>query len=80
VTCGTQVTFAARTWTRPGVIADCHLCLGCGRATVEHVRPGRALRETPVVGARWTPPDIGIARLRAAVFRPFVWKLWSEEE
>jgi len=80
VTCGTQVTFAARTWTRPGVIADCLLCLACGRSTVEHLRPGRPVRETPVVGACWTPPDIGIARLRAAVFRPFVWKLLSEGE
>jgi hypothetical protein len=80
VTCGTQVTFAARTWTRPGVIADCLLCLACGRATVEHLRPGRVVRETPVVGTCWTPPDVGIARLREAVFRPFIWKLGSEDE
>jgi hypothetical protein len=44
----------------------------------EPTKEPRARR--PVVGARWTPPDIGIARLRAAVFRPFVWKLTSEDE
>jgi hypothetical protein len=28
----------------------------------------------------WTPADIGIARLREVVFRPFLWKLGSEDE
>jgi len=29
------------------------------------------LREAPVVGEAWAPPDIGVARLRAALLRPY---------
>jgi hypothetical protein len=75
--CGTKVTFEVQTFPRPGVIAHCLLCLVCGRATVEHLRPGTFLRETPVVGQRWSPPDVGVARLREAVFQPF-WRKYIE--
>jgi hypothetical protein len=57
------------------VVAHCLLCLACGRTTVEHIRPDTALHETPVVGEQWSPPDVAVARLREAVFRPF----WREQ-
>jgi hypothetical protein len=69
--CGAQVTFQANTYPRPHVVARCLLCLACGRASVEYLRPGTPLHETPVVGEAWAPPCPAVARLREAVFRPF---------
>jgi hypothetical protein len=73
--CQTHVTFETCMYPRPHVVAHCMLCLACGRTTVEHIRPEANLRETPVVGERWSPPDVAVARLREAVFRPF----WREQ-
>jgi hypothetical protein len=69
--CETHVTFETCLNPRPYTLARCMLCLACGRTTVEHVRSNAPLRETPVTGAHWTPPDVAVARLREAVFRPF---------
>jgi hypothetical protein len=77
--CGIHVTFQAQAYPRPNVIAYCLLCLACGRATVEHLRPGTTLREMPIVGERWSPPDVGVARLREAVFRPLWRNQWHAE-
>jgi hypothetical protein len=48
--CAAHVTFQANTYPRPQVIARCLLCLACGRTSVEYLRPGTTLHETPVVG------------------------------
>jgi hypothetical protein len=66
--CGQRVTFAV--WTMPAADrrAYSQLCLACGRATSEHVRPGTDLREAPVTGDEWSPPCVAVARLRRAVF------------
>jgi hypothetical protein len=70
-TCETHVTFRAQGHPRPGVLADCRLCLSCGRVSVEHIRPGTTLHETPAVGGAWSPPCPAVARLRQAILRPF---------
>jgi hypothetical protein len=69
--CRTHATFETCLNPRPYTLAHCRLCLACGRTTVEHVRPNASVRETPVTGERWSPPDVAVARLREAVFRPF---------
>ena len=73
--CGAHVTFQANTYPRFQVVARCLLCLACGRASVEYMRPGTTLHESPVVGEVWTPPCPAVARLREAVFRPF----WADQ-
>jgi hypothetical protein len=69
--CELHACFHTRVFARPGVLAACLLCLACGRATVEQARVGINLREAPVVGEAWSPPDVGVARLRAALLRPY---------
>jgi hypothetical protein len=75
--CGAEVMFQAHTYPRPQMIARCLLCLACGRASVEFLRPGTDLHETPVIGEVWSPPCPAVARLRHALFRPF-WRARSE--
>lgn len=77
--CETHVTFATCLYPRPHVVAQCMLCLACGRTTVEHIRPDAPLRETPVIGERWSPPDVAVTRLRDAIFRPFWREQWADE-
>ena len=62
------MTFAVWTLPAPGRRAYSQLCLGCGRATSEHLRAGTDLREAPVSGTEWSPPCVAVARLRRAVF------------
>ena len=68
--CHLHACFHTRVFPRPGILAACLLCLACGRVAVEQARAGMNLREAPVVGEAWAPPDIGVARLRAALLRP----------
>jgi hypothetical protein len=73
--CRAHVTFETCLYPRPYTVARCLLCLACGQTTVEYARPNASVHETPVTGDRWSPPDVAIARLREAIFRPF----WLEK-
>ena len=77
--CGSQVVFQVHGYPRPHVIARSLLCLACGHASVEHIRPGTTLREMPAVGDVWSPPCPAVARLRDALLRPF-WRNQEEME
>lgn len=78
--CQTHVTFETCLCPRPYTVAHCLLCLVCGQTTVEYARPNTAVRETPVSGERWSPPDVAVARLREAVFRPFWRGQWADDD
>ena len=74
--CETHVVFHTDGHPRPGVVAECRLCLACGWVGVEYIRPGTSLRETPAVGGNWSPPSPAVARLRQAVLRPYWREHW----
>jgi len=78
--CDLHTCFHTRVFPRHGVLAACLLCLACGRVVVEQARAGINLREAPVAGEEWTPPDIGVARLRAALLRPYSIQQPGEDE
>ena len=69
--CGAGVAFGTRRVPRPGVAADCLLCLACGWVSVEYRRPQQGLVELPAVGTEWLPACPAVQRLRICLFRPW---------
>ena len=69
--CGASAGFGMQACPRPGTLALCALCLGCGTVTAQYEKPARGLVEAPISGRAWAPPCPAVQRLRDCLYRPF---------
>jgi hypothetical protein len=70
--CANTVLFWLQACPRPFWLANCTLCLACGRVTSQYSQPWRNHHELATAGDTWAPPCPAVQRLRDCVFRPDV--------
>lgn len=69
--CGASASFGLQACPRPGVLAACALCLGCGHVIARYSRLDHGLAEAPATGSEWAPPCPAVQRLRDCLLRPY---------